>query len=270
MVRRALAALLVGSALLLAACGGGDGALEEADKKLGDVDSAVLDLAFEASAVGGGKDAGPVGFKLQGPFSFDSSGELPVADLRYTRLLGRDSDEASFISTGREAFVRADGRLVRLDDRQVQSLSLRDGDDGGGSDDAGLDQLDLAAWVDDAEEESGPKVDGVTTTRITGRLEVAQALSDIALLARQLGATDSPVGELSDDDRKRLARLADDASVEVVTGKDDGYLRRLRADVTFRPAASDQRLRGLAGARLVIRLDLSRVNEPVKVAAPRP
>jgi hypothetical protein len=263
-MRRLLAVLGLS---MLAACGGGaDSALEEADEKLADVDSATLDLAFEARAVEGEEETGPVGFRLQGPFSFESEGELPVADLRYTRLLGRETQEASFISTGSAAFVRTDGRLVELDDEQVESLRLDEGDAGGG---AGLDQLDLAQWVEDPKEGNGPRVDGVATTRVTGRLNVAEALGDIARLAAQLGAADSSVGDLSDDDRRRLARLADARTVEVVTGEDDGFLRRLRADVTFRPATADQRLRALAGARLTIRLDLSRVNQRVEVNAPR-
>lgn len=260
---RALAAVLALS--VLAACGGGDSALEKTDQKLSDVDSATLDLSFEARAVEGSEETGPVGFRLQGPFSFESDGSLPVADLRYTRLLGRETQEASFISTGKAAFVRADGRLVELDEAQVEALRL-DEDEGDG--DAGLDQLDLAQWVEDPEEERGPRVDGVATTRISGRLNVAEALSDIALLATQLGASESSIGELSDEDRRQLAQLADTRTVEVMAGEDDGYLRRLRADVTFRPATGNERLRALTGARLTIRLDLTRVNQPVRVAAP--
>ena len=259
-MKRSLVWLSVGLAgimVMVAGCSSDDDALAETDKRLDEITAATIDLDFAATSVDDGEEAPPIGFRLEGPFSFDTDAAYPLLDLSYTRRLGETSEEARVTSTGDAVFV--DGR--RVDDDAAGSLRLAEGDD-----DAGLEHLALRDWVDDAAERRDGDVDV-----ITGRVDVAEAFSDLARLASQLGAAgDSALDELDDEDRKRLADLVEQSEITVTTGHDDRLLRSvdMRVDLAPGPSDDDARLRSLLGARITFRLALSDVNQPVEIDDP--
>ncbi len=261
------------AAALFAACGEdrspAEKALGDAEDKLEDVRSGHMDFELLASTEDAARGQG-VGFLLEGRFAVGSEkGDLPVADLEYTRVTGTARRMTRFISTGKEAFVRLDGRLVELTDDQVEGMRVRDGDQG-----AGLDGLSLSDWVEKPSMTRGPTVDGVPTDRIKGAVDAVPAINDLVALATEFGMEDDDVpGKLEGDDADRVRRAARASSVEILTGRTDKLLRRLELVIELSAGEVDERvrraLRGLSGTTLRLSIDLTDVNERVRVESPR-
>jgi hypothetical protein len=209
----------------------------------------------------------PVGFKLDGDFAVPAStGELPVARLEYSRLLGKSSIVSSFISTGTAAYLRDETGTWQLPPDQL--ASLRAADTGGA---AGLEGLHPARWLKRPRLSAAPATDGVPATRIDGEVDGVAALEDVFAMVRRFGATDAVPKSFSAEDRKRLAAAVSRATATVVTGTDDHVVRDLDLDVGFQ-SVSDQKLRDalgpLAALDLHFEIQVRRVNQPVSVAAP--
>jgi hypothetical protein len=111
-------------------CGGGVASvLDETTDNLAKVRSGDLRLAMTAAA-GAEGEARPVGFEVTGPFSVASAvGELPLARLRRTRLVGRALEPSTFVSTGQRAFLEVAGKA--LPPGQVEVLRAREAPKGG-------------------------------------------------------------------------------------------------------------------------------------------
>ena len=242
---RRLAALPV--VLLVAACGGGDdgSVLADAEEHLAGLQAATVSLELTAAT----PTSGPVGFRLEGPFDFDSGGDLPVLDLTYTRLLGDDEQAVRIVSDGETVTVEQDGAdPVEVPDDDLDALRLGDGSA------AGLEGLDLADWVEDAEEAE----DGSTTT-VTGELDAAALLQDLNRIVAEVAGAEG-LGQLDDDAADELASHVQESSIEVVTEGDDHRLRSLDAAVDFGrdvPEGLEDALGPYAAARLQLRLALS-------------
>ena len=255
------AAALAVAVCALAGCGGGrsaDEVLREAAAKVGDIRSADLRLHTTLSARDG--ESGRVGFELRGPVEL--GGDLPEARLRYTQLAGDQEAVATFISTGREAFVDLQGTAYRLDGERTAALreSARGVQRGA--------RLPVGRWFREAEVADGPRRDGEDTDRVTADLDAVAALRDIFGAAEQAGAQVPDLGGTRADD---LRDAVERASAVLVAGREDALLRELRVRIDFRldpPAALRERLRKLSGGRFEFVLELSRVNQPVRVAAP--
>ena len=267
MIRRAAVVALAG--LLLASCGGSSGAakaLEETESKLAEIRTGTLSLVLLASSTTAADGEG-AGFNVEGTFAVgEKKGALPVADLEYTRITGAERRTTRFLSTGTRAFVQIDGRLTELDEAQVAGLRVQDEGSGGG-----LEGLTLRRWFDDPELAPGPDLDGATD-QITGKADAVAILNDVIALTEQLGANDGAVRTLEGDAADRVRRAVADARAEVVTGRDDRFLRR--ADVSVDLAVTDSRVRDalgdLAGARLTLTLEVKNRNQRVEVTVPQP
>ncbi len=262
--------LIAAVVALGAGCGGGgESVLEDTTAGLAKIRSGELRMAMTATA-GTEGEGRPVGFEVAGPFSVPSAaGELPLARLRRTRVVGTALEPTTFVSTGRRAFLEVDGKAYELPPEQVQALRAKEAPKDGG---AGLRRLDLAKWGVEPTVGDGGRLDGVPVQRVTGAVDVVKALNDIVAVADDIGSARDeglrPVDPASGDRVKRAVRSS---TFEVITGKDDHLLRRLRLDVVF--AAGDlqalqQALGPLAGTRLRFELDLSGLNRRVEVAEP--
>lgn len=267
---RPVAGLVALAGLLVGGCGGssaGIEALAASEEKLDDIRSGTLSLVVLASPT----DATPgdgAGFQLEGPFAVgENEGSLPVADLRYTRIVGVHRRTTRFVSTGSRAFVEVDGRLTELSERQLRDLRVQGEGSAGG-----LDGLSLRRWLDGPKVGPGPSIDGVATEQVTGTADPVAILNDIIAFTEQFGASDGTIGRLEGDVAERVRRAAARARAEVVTGKDDRLLRR--ADVSVDLAVTDpdvrQALGDLAGARLTLALEVKDLNGPVEVEVPQP
>lgn len=267
MGRTATALALAG--VLLAGCGGGSAAtsaLEETESNLDGIRSGTLSMVLLASSTTA-PDGQGAGFEVEGPFAVgEEKGQLPVADLRYTRITGDERRTTRFVSTGTRAFVEVDGRLTELDESQV--ADLRVGEDGSGG---GLDGLSLRRWLEDPQLVPGPAIDGVATEQVTGKADPVAILNDVIGLAEQFGTGAGSVMRLEGDAAERVRQAVAAAQAEVVTGKEDRLLRR--ADVSVDLAVTDPRVREalgeLAGARLTLALEVTDLNRPVQVTVPQ-
>lgn len=266
-------ALSVVALAVSGACGElGSSPLEAVDEELRDVESGTIDFTFAGRAGGGaspeGGDAGgegPVGFRLAGPFSFAGDGDLPVAELTYTRLLGATTEESTFISTGGAAFVKTAEGTFELPPEALRGLQLEK-DPSSESD--GLGRLQLRKWFAG---EAKRTTDGDSDV-FTGTIDPTEMFADLASLSRQLGAGEADeLAELTKTDRARLESMVESSKLTVVAGKKDHILRTMEADVVLGAALDDrarQALGRLAGAGLEIRLTLTDANQPVAVEAP--
>jgi hypothetical protein len=262
-VRRITTAVVALAATALAACGAersADQVLSDTASGMGKIRSADLNLRLVLEPNQSVR-AGRVGFALRGPLDLDTRG-LPAARLRYTQIAGDKEGGATFISTGREAFVEVGGAAYRLPAERSRALETSAG--------AVRQNVYLPAgrWVREAKIDDGGTVGGVKTDHVTAQLDAVSALRDIFATMRSAGA-DAPDlrGAAADEVRDAVAA----ATIDIWSGREDHLLRRLRLRVDFQartPAALHGRLGALAGVRLALDIDLDRVNQPVHVQAP--
>lgn len=255
------AAVAVAASLLLAGCGGaeaGGGALAEAAERMGDISSADMSLELSVSA----DEGAPVGFIVSGPYSVAQEGALPVADVTVERMLGEASSTTRFISTGDAAFVEVDGAAYELPEDRVAGMV--GGPEGEGE--SLFEGIDISDWVEDETTKEGGRVDGVATTTVSGDLDVRAAFGDLFELGRQMGGA---LPDMDDETAEQLENAVESASIEMIVGEEDGFVRELRIDVAL-AAELPEGMSGLAipGAALVLELTLADINEEVTVEAP--
>ena len=258
---RVLAALL--AALALAGCGGGSSAenvLSETAANLEKIRSA--DLRFRLVVESGGKEAG---FELVGPFALARDGALPVAELAYTQIAGSERATATFISTGRQAFVRLGDATYVLPEEQVRELR------GGGLEagDGGLAELEIGDWLVGPKLSDGGEVGGAESDRIRAQLDAVAAGNDLLSLARSLGA--GVPSDLAGKSADQLRGAVRSAEIDVFTGKEDRLLRRLVIDADLAadvPAELRSALGDLASAHFRLELELGSPNREVSVEPP--
>jgi hypothetical protein len=209
---------------------------------MADVEAGRMDVELTASAADVAK---PIGFKVEGTFDVSGDGDLPVLDFTYTELLADDENVATVTSDGDQVVVDVDGEqhVLTADD----ASALRMGDDEGFAD------LGIASWVQDPKEEKQGD-----TTVVTGTVDAADLLSDIARIAAQVNAA-GDIAPLDGDAADRLAKLVRSSDIEVVIGADD-VPRSVDATLDFGadvPAELEDALGPYAAAklRLVVSLE---------------
>jgi hypothetical protein len=269
-IRGRLALVLLAVATLgLAACGGDGGEGEAKDRdpvaaaqaRLAEVDRATIDVRFVAAAGDGATPGKDVGFALEGPFQLpDGDGDLPVAALTSTRLLGDREVQSRFVSTGKRAWVVTEQPAKVVELRGPQLDALRGSTGGGGAD---LTALHLSKWF--ATRKTTSTNDTVT---VTGTLDAPTAIADVLALSGGL-VGDAPA--IEGDDADRLRALVRSSNVKLVTDRDDGTIRTLHFDVHFAPEDQPkvaEVLPELAGVDLRLDLALRDVGEDVEVEPP--
>jgi hypothetical protein len=260
----ALAAMATSAILIAGACGGAkESVLRTAERRTADQQAGELSLELAASSGVDEQRTGPVGFRVEGPFSFDSENELAVVDLTYTQLLGANTEEMRLVSTGSKAYVTAAGETLEVPDNQLAALKLSD-------DNTGVAELGFAGWVDDPVVADGPAVDGDATQRITGTLDVPDMLSDLARIAAQVGGSDD-LAPIKGDDATRIQSLVKTSDVEIIVGKDDHRLRSLHVVADFGrevPTELRDALGPYAATHLELTVSLRELTEPLEVTAP--
>jgi hypothetical protein len=259
-VKRVLATCLL--AVVTVACNPlADDPLGVTADKLGEIRSGTMVLRIVASTRGGDD----TGFEIGGPFSLPEGESLPEAELAYERLGEEVSEALVFVSTGEAAFLEVDGQAYELPPEQVSTLvgSADPGDEGP------FDGLDVSAWAIEPKASEGDVVDGVETEVVRADLDVVAAVNDLFDMARDFGAADLP--SVKGDEAERLRRAVETATLELVTGKEDRFLRRLRVAIELgarAPEDLDPALRDLLGVRFKLVLSISDPNQEIDVPAP--
>jgi hypothetical protein len=240
-----VAALALASALLIAACGGGNGedpqqVIHETFSNPTPIRSGVLDLDVKAQT-SGGESPGTLEVKLGGRFQGQGDGQFPLFDFDLSVKAESGSQNITgsggLTSTGDAAFVKVNGTEYsvpqQLYDEFVTSYSQLQGRNTG--QDTGLLQrlnIDLANWLTDLKNEGTEDVEGTKTVHISGRANVPQIVDDLRTIAQRAG---SAVGNV---DLARLARLNDviqSGDVDVYSGEQDKMLRRLELSFNLKP-----------------------------------
>lgn len=267
MRRRSLAAAIAAAATV-AACGTDDeGMLRETSEKLAEVKSGQLSLRFVVAPQSAARDS-DVGFAIKGRFALATRPRgLPDADLAYTQIAGPQQETVRIVSDGRAAWVRVGQQAFTLPPERTRRL--RRGSRGGDGA-TGLDILRIDRWVADPKSSDGGEIDGVSTTRITGKLRIATALRDLLALGRRAG-TDVGAKPIGDETGRKLEEAKENASITVHTGEDDRVLRRLVLRASF-PLERTRDLGGtigrLRGAEVRFSLSLRRPGRAVRIEAP--
>lgn len=259
---------LVLAVVVFAGCGGGDGGAEdvlaETADNLEQIESGRLSMRLVVTPTGA--EAERVGFELEGPFSLEGAGELPVARMEYTQILGSARGAVTVVSTGRKAYVEVDGQAYELPPEQEEELRAAGA---GLAEGAGLGELGLDDWIEDPNLSQGGVVAGVETDRIAAGLDVAAAAQDLVEVAR--GLPEGSLEELAEADERTIERATRSATLELFTGKDDRLLRRLSIDVDLGfdvPTALRSALGDLVGAQIEFELTVEDPNTPVTVEGP--
>ena len=260
MRRIRVAALLI---LVAPACGwpGSGGPLATAGDKLGDIRSGVMNLRLVAATRSGSE----TGFAISGPFSLPSDESLIEADLNLRQLGPQAAPQVRFVSTGEAAYVEVEGKTYQLPPEQAESLR-GDAEAGEGGP---FDGLDLDSWVIDPEVTEGEELDAVETQTIRGRLDVVAAAQDLFDMARDFGGVSLPA--IEGEEAERLSDAVESSSLEVVTGREDGLLRRLDIQVDLAASAPERlepALSDLLGVGFELLLEIEDPNEPVQVTPP--
>ena len=257
--RRGAALLSVaGLGALLCGCSGDSPSdvLHDTAANLSTIHSGRLSLRITMST----RDGKDVGFAIDGPFSQTGAGGLPVLALRYSRIDGTATEVDTVVSTGHAAYSVAGGRTYRLSSTQLASLRQ-----GGAA--AGLGDLHPDRWLTDPRLSRG-QVGGVSTDRLTGRVQVLPLLEDLLSVLAGSGANAT---SLSSSDATTLQRAVSSAIVAIDTGHDDRLLRRLAVavDLGHGSAPAGSALAGLDLVHLRLSLGLDAPNSPITVSAPR-
>ncbi len=268
------ALLLVCAALcagLLSACGEADdtpdaaaaSSLSETLDATSKLDNAHLTASFELAPDGLIALGGPIAFRASGPFASGAKRELPRFDLAIAGSLARNALRARAISTGKQGFLRIDGRDYKIDQDFVDELLSFD-HAGTGAGIASL-GLDPSAWVKDARANGNAVVGGVDTTRVSGQIDVKRLLDDISKLLG--GSKDGLFGKKF---RAQIEDAVTATKVDVWSGAQDRILRQLAIVVDFAFKDGQSPIMGLDGGKITLRVRLDRVNATtVRPTAPK-
>ena len=178
---------------LLAGCGDADDdprraaaatAVKQTVAATSKLDSARLTASFQLDPEGLLALGGPIKLRASGPFAAGAKGELPRLELDIGGVLARKSLDARAISTGKQAFLRIDGRAYRIDQDFVDKLRSHGTGAGATTKRPGLASLGLdpSAWLQNARAKGTAAIGGVQTQRIAGTIDVKRLLDDVAKL----------------------------------------------------------------------------------------
>jgi hypothetical protein len=130
-------------------------------------------------------------------------------------------------------------------------------------------------WLKDPKTAGEEEVGGTTAVHVTADVDVAKLLEDIDTLLSKAGDVAVPGTNekvptgLTDAQRKAIVDSVKAAGFDVWAGKQDGTLRRLRAQVAFDvPPAARKDAGGLEKGAFTVDLTISSLNEDQEVKAP--
>jgi hypothetical protein len=284
-----LLALLLALATAFVACGGSDNegkspetVLDEAT--LEGVQSGEIDLSLAIRAKG--SEGGTLDVSLSGPFQGGGEDRLPRLDLSAKaegRMAGEDIDfEGGLVLLPNKAYVGYEGVDYEVDPTTFSfvqaTLEEAQQREGGGKQPPSLTacqevagELVVGDFADNLVNEGSADVDGTSTTKVSGDLDVPGALDALADLVddpackAQLGAAGPlPSGDELEKAKSEVGDALKRAHVEVFVGDDD-IVRRIVAQLEIEPERSGS---GPRSVDLDFDLTLTGVNEEQPFVAP--
>ena len=285
------AAVLLAATTALAACGGGDSdksgespqtVLDEAT--LQGIESGDVDLSVGLDAQG--PEGGTLELSLAGPFQGEGAGSLPQLDMTAKAKGSIDGDDVDFeggiVLLPNSAYVNYEGVEYEVDPttfafvESALNQAQREGGAEAGS--AGVaacqeefGKLKVADFVENGANEGSADVDGTSTVKISGDLEVAAAIDAILEVvesqpcrAQLAGAGPLPSQSEIESAKDEVGSAVKAAHASVYVGDDD-IVRRLELQLEIEPQND-----GSGPKRIEMDLDLtlSGVNEEQTISAP--
>lgn len=274
----ALFATLAALASIFAACGGGDDDSSSEDPQkvvetasLEGVKSGEFDMSLHVNAEG--EEGGEVDVGLSGPFEAGAKGELPQAEVTI-EAAGEAQDESIDFEGGLtlltdRAFVDYEGTAYEVDPTTFgflkSAFEQAQQQEGSEADVTACQEaaegIKFSQFAENLKDEGSEDVDGTSTTKVSGDLNVSGAIDaliqlteDPACSSQLEAAGPLPIGEL-EEAKGELSKAIKKSHVEIAVGDDD-IVRKFAMELTVEPPeAKDEKV------ELEMDLTLSGVNE---------
>jgi uncharacterized membrane protein YgcG len=272
-------------AAMFAACGGSGDSSSEDPRQV--IESATLkgvssgDIDLDLQVASDGPKGGDLHVTLSGPFQSEGEENLPLLDLDASAN-GKVKDEAIDLQVGLillsdRAYVNYEGTEYEVDPTTLNFIksglerSQGNGSEGSAAD-FGACQEAVAGlqWSDFAEglkNEGSADVDGTSTTKLSGELNVEEAIDalialteDPACSAQLEAAGPLPLEEL-EKARGEVSGALKKSHVDLYVGDDD-IVRKVAAEFTITPKDSKRTVEA------DLELTLGEVNEDQEISAP--
>jgi hypothetical protein len=274
----ALFATLAALASIFAACGGdGDDNSSEDPQKvveqasLEGVKSGEFDMSLHVNAEG--DEGGEIDVGLSGPFEAGAKGELPQAEVSVEANGSAQGEDINFeggltLLTDR-AFVEYEGTPYEVDPTTFgflkSAFEQAQQQEGSEADvtacQKAAEGIKFSQFAENLEDEGSEDIDGTSTTKVSGDLNVSGAIDALIQLTEdpscssQLEAAGPlPISEL-EEARGELTKAIKKSHVEIAVGDDD-IVRKFAMELTVEPPeAKNEKV------ELEMDLTLSGVNE---------
>jgi hypothetical protein len=253
----ALFATVAALASIFAACGGGgdDNSGEDPQKvvenaSLEGVKSGEVDMSLHVMAEG--DDGGELDVSLAGPFEAGAKGELPQAEVSVEAegsAQGEDIDfEGGLTLLTDRAFVNYEGTPYEVDPTTFgflkSAFEQAQQQEGSEADVTACQEaaegIKFSQFADNLENEGSEDVDGTSTTKVSGDLNVSGAIDaliqlteDPACSSQLEAAGPLPISEL-EEAKGELTKAIKKSHVEIAVGDDD-IVRKFAMELTVEP-----------------------------------
>jgi len=283
-----LAALALGVAL--SACGGGGGSNDKSAQEVLDgatlqgIESGVIDLSLDLEA--SGSEGGKLNVSLSGPFQGEGAGSLPQLDMtakaKGNYNGGKVDFEGGLVLLPNTAYVNYEGTEYEVDPttfsfveqtlKQAQrEAGAETGSEGAAACQEEFGQLKVADFLEEGKNEGSADVDGTSTTKVSGELNVGGAIDAVlevvqsgACRAQLAAAGPLPSEKEIEDAKDEVANSVQNPRVSVYVGE-DGIVRRISAELKIEPQRGGK---GPKSVEIGFDLKLSQVNEEQTISAP--
>jgi hypothetical protein len=285
----ALFATLAALTALFAACGGSDDETGSSGGGGGDPQQLVENASLEGVKSGEfdmslhvkseGEEGGEVDVSLSGPFEQGDSGELPQVEMTAEVEGTADGEELDFaggltLLTDR-AFVNYEDTAYEVDPTTFGFVksAFEQAQQKGGKEDITACQkaaegIQFSQFADNLESEGDADVEGTSTTKVSGDLNVSKGIDalielteDPACSSQLEAAGPLPLSEL-EEAKGELSKAIEKAHVDLYVGEDD-IVRKMAAELTIAPpGAADEKV------ELEMEITLSGVNEEQTFSSP--
>jgi hypothetical protein len=170
--------------------------------------------------------------------------------------------EGRVISSGDDAFIEYGGETYQVGKDKIAQLGAM----GAGS---GMESADLAKlmgkmqdWFPQSDAQSDASLNGEAVTRITGKLDLSEALKDMQAMAKQPGASGfEGLKQLSEGDLDQVEQMISDPTFTVDVAQSDDKLRRIAARMTIEDESGEK-------GTVSFSIQLKDVDKPVTITPP--
>lgn len=251
-----LFASLAAMAIVFAACGGGGDSNEDPQQvienaSLEGVKSGELDLSLDVNAEG--KEGGDAQVSLSGPFEAGAKGELPRLEMT-AQVTGSGQGEKIDFDGGvtfltDHGFVNYEGTDYEIDpttfgfiQAAVEQAEQKEGAESGDitACQKAAEGIKFSQFADNLKNEGDADVEGTSTTKVSGDLNVRGAIDaliqlteDPACSSQLESAGPLPLNELKEG-RGKASKAVKKAHVDLYVGDDD-IVRKVAAELTVVP-----------------------------------